>query len=278
MPTNKEWLRLVSTVLNQGRLVVCRSHEIVEVLGCQSKISMTTPLVVLTDRELGYRFACAEAAWILSGDNRVSTIKPFSPMIESFSDDKVFYFGAYGPKIIDQLEYIGRALKKDLYSRQAVLTIWREKPNMGSNDIPCTISIQFIVREDQYGVPTLHLFDNMRSSDTWLGVPYDWFTFSMVGAFFCLYYRKITGESLSLGNLYFTAGSQHLYTKSFGYSLDKVKAVRDWVVDFDYAPLNWTEFKDEQALIDHLWDLARYKGRTTNYKWLKELKEYWRTH
>lgn len=271
------WYDLVKEVYENGRKVTCRGHSIREIVGMKSWIPMIYPLVTLKTRKLGYRFACAEAAWILSGDNKVDTIKPFSPMIESFSDDRISFFGAYGPKVIDQLEYINRALTKDLYSRQAVLTIWREKPPI-SNDIPCTISIQFLVR-DLGNKRYLHLIDCMRSSDTWLGTPYDWFTFSMVGAYFCLYFKQTTGIELALGDLYFFTGSQHIYENSFGYSLSDIERVvksSKTTCDFYYRPLDPYCFDSPQELIDHLWSLARNKTGLPGKPWLAELVEYWR--
>jgi thymidylate synthase len=275
--TQNEWKNLLNDILLCGTEVVCREHHILEIKGEKSIIPMCFPLITLSKRKLGYRFACAEAAWILSGDNRVDTIKPYSKMIGDFSNDGVFFYGAYGPKILDQLEYIGRALQKDIYSRQAVLTIWREKPSITSSDIPCTLSIQFLVRDGENGELVLHLFDNMRSSDSWLGVPYDWFSFSMVAAYFCLYFHRITGKKLLLGNLYFYAASQHLYTKSFGYS---IKDVSDMLfedkLDFEYEPLDPYEFSSMDEFVDYLWGLARDKERNRNVKWLKELVSFWR--
>lgn len=274
--TNKSWVDLLQFIVSSGNKVTCRGHDIIELMGQRSIISMQSPLITHTQRKLGYRFACAEAAWILSGDCKVNTIKPYSKMIESFSDDKISFFGAYGPKITDQLEYINRALAKDLYSRQAVLTIWREKPPV-SNDIPCTISVQFLVRDTKAG-PTLNLFDTMRSSDTWLGTPYDWFTFSMLGAYFCLYFYKTRGIPLQLGDLYFYTGSQHLYENSFGYSIEQVqKVIASGFEDahFGYKDIYPYEFNDPQELIDHLWSLARDKKGLPGKNWLKELVDYW---
>lgn len=270
MNTNKTWKDLLNKIVEEGETVVCRGHEILELRGHRSVIDMKYPLITTTYRKLGYRFACAEAATILSGDNKVSTLTPYSSMINKFSDDKMFFFGAYGPKIVDQLEYIGRTLKNDIYSRQAVLTIWREKPPV-SNDIPCTIAIQFLVREGE-----LHLFDTMRSSDTWLGVPYDWFTFSMLAGYVILYLKEIANLNLKLGKLYFYSGSQHLYTKSFGYTINEVKnCICHTESDFDYAAFDPSEFDSPQMLIEHLWSLARDKKVLMKHKWLKELQTHW---
>jgi hypothetical protein len=119
----------------------------------------------------------------------------------------------------------------------------------------------------------------MRSSDTWLGTPYDWFTFSMVGAYFCLYFKQTTGIELTLGDLYFFTGSQHIYENSFGYSLSDIENVVNsskTTCDFYYRPLNPYCFDSPQELINHLWSLARNKIGLPGKPWLAELVEYWR--
>jgi thymidylate synthase len=56
----------------------------------------------------------------------------------------------------------------------------------------------------------------MRSSDAWLGWPYDVFNFSMVAWALCLQLHEmgvkdVLGGTIKPGTLFLTAGSQHLY-------------------------------------------------------------------
>lgn len=179
-----------------------------ERLSYSSIINMSRPILLNPVRKLGYRFMAAEAYWILTGDNQVENIAPYSKRISEFSDDGVTFFGAYGPKIKDQINYVVDALTKDSYTRQAVMTIWRENPPP-SKDIPCTISVQWVVRDG-----FLNCLDTMRSSDVWLGWPYDIFNFSMLSIFILLELRERCMPNLELGYLYLTAGSQHLYREN----------------------------------------------------------------
>ena len=201
---NLAWIKLLATLIREGQECAPRGKKIKEVLGYQSTVDMSRCIVTIPERQLGYKFMAAEAAWILSGDNRVSTIKPFARHIASFSDDGEKFFGAYGPKVVDQLPYVVSALANDQDTRQAVLNIWRENPSP-SKDIPCTLSAQFLIRDGK-----LHCIDTMRSSDAWLGWPYDVFNFSMLSHEICRYLKDL-GMSVTPGNLTLTAGSQHLY-------------------------------------------------------------------
>lgn len=203
---NDVWLEALSDVMTYGSIVAPRNMAIYEILNYHTVIDMSNPVLGVQERNLGYKFLCAEAAWILSGDNRVSTISPYSKNIVNFSDDGVSFFGAYGPKIRDQIPYVVDTLLDDHESRQAVINIWRESPRE-TKDVPCTVSLQFLIRDQR-----LHIISTMRSSDLWLGWPYDTFNISMVGWYVLCYMKKSTGfQDLLLGKLHLNAGSAHLY-------------------------------------------------------------------
>lgn len=277
-PTNEAYLELISDIVHEGSLAVCRGHETVEVLNHKTVIDMNYPLVTLTKRRLGYRFACAEAAWTICGENKVSLLEPYSKQIKNFSDDGIFFFGAYGPKIVDQLEYIGRCFKNDLYSRQAVINIWREKPPV-SKDIPCTLNMQFIIRKNSGDNNILHTIVNMRSSDLWLGVPYDWFNFSMISTYVALYLRKILNVEIYLGELTINAGSRHYYKNSFGYNEEQLLNLlndKDYDEDFQYRPIWISEFKEPFFLYEQLLSLAEKKVGYEQMSFLEELEIFWR--
>jgi thymidylate synthase len=259
--TNINWQGLLHIIMKHGQQANPRGQKTKEILGMKSIINMNTPVITIKERLLGYKFMAAEAAWIMSGDNRVSTIQPFSKVIGNFSDDGILFFGAYGPKIRDQLAHVLQSLLADNDSRQAVITIWRQNPR-ASKDIPCTISCQFMIR-DGY----LHCFMNMRSSDAWLGVPYDWFNFSMLSAGVALLLRE-KGLNVNLGNLHFYAASQHLYEKNW----EGAEQCQDGVVLGDYAPLDLAEFASYDDLVNHLWVIAN--GVEPNRKFLSEIKSW----
>ena len=154
---NEVWLTMCKDIINHGVDIFPRGIPAKELRAYQTVVDMSRPILSIKARELGYKFMAAEAYWILQGDNRVESIAPYSKMISEFSDDGVTFFGAYGPKVIDQLAYVAACLKKDSDSRQACINIWREKPRK-TKDVPSTMSLQFIVREN-----VLHCIDTMRS-------------------------------------------------------------------------------------------------------------------
>jgi|21_taG_2_1085346.scaffolds.fasta_scaffold08901_3 thymidylate synthase len=230
----------------------------------REKINHTTmcdmryPIVTNTRRLLGYKFMIQEAIWILRGDNRLSTIEPYSKMINKFSDDKYFFRGAYGPKIIDQLQYVCRSLKEDRNTRQAVINIWRESP-YDTNDIPCTVSFQFLIRQDK-----LHIIANMRSNDLWLGWPYDNFNFSMLGAYIALLLKDIYNIEVGLGITTINAGSRHLYESNFeSADMCTRSNYEDYV---NYKPLNLKDYSSAEDFLEHLEFVSLDKGEIEEMK------------
>ena len=216
--TNLSYRQLLKNVFLNGNYTTPRRQVAHELLGMSAIFSLKSPIIVSDARKLSYTFMAAEALWITSGDNSVAGIAPYCKKIRDFSDNGLTFNGAYGPRWIEQKDYIINTLKQDPESRQAVMTIFRERPTP-SKDIPCTVSLQWVIRAD-----TIHCIVNMRSSDLFLGLPYDIFNFSMMTMEIREALRDIPmWEDLMLGNLYYSAGSCHIYARD----MPKIKDIID---------------------------------------------------
>lgn len=262
----RQWIRDLEHVSKFGSTCSPRGMLVYESLGFQSYIQMANPIIFNDRRALGYKFMAAEAAWILSGRNDVESISPFSKNISRFSDDGIIFAGAYGPPLKSQLSYVLLALEQDADTRQAVSTIWNRNPDP-SKDIPCTISLQWMIRNH-----ALHCIATMRSSDLWLGHPYDIFNFSAYSFALLLELNKIRqkrGEfPIILGGLYLTAGSKHIYDNN-------LRAVEEVISHFENHGLTaWNQnpvfvpqrYKGASDFIEHLWECANSsRGALTLY-------------
>lgn len=211
---NGIWLETLQKIIESDLISKPRGFEIKEILNDQMKIDMHMPILSVIERNLGYKFMAREAWWIMDGRNDVESIKDYSKAISKFSDDGYHFNGAYGPRLVDQWHYVVDLLISDINTRQAVATIWRPNPR-ASKDIPCTISIQWLIRNNK-----IYCIDNMRSSDIWLGVPYDVFNFTMLTGYLMLLLRERGLDNLELGYLYLNAGSRHLYENNFESAID----------------------------------------------------------
>lgn len=210
---NFAWLDELSGVLKHGNNASPRNQSTKELLQQTSAINMRKPVITIPERKLSIKFLGGEAYWILSGDNRLETIVPYNKNISEYSDDGSTFFGAYGPRIISQLDYVVDKLKSDVDTRQAVLTIWRDNPPE-TKDMPCTVAVHFMIRDSKLNC---HVF--MRSNDLWLGYPYDVFNFSMLSHLVCCKLNasvvEDNGNIIEPGTLYHTASSRHIYEQQF---------------------------------------------------------------
>jgi len=201
------WFAALTNLILNGHHVSPRGQVTKEIPQRTIVVDMRRPVLTVPARRLSYKFMAAEAWWILTGDDRVETIAPYNKVISQFSDDGETFFGAYGPKIVQQLHYVVDKLEADINSRQAGLTIWRENPPE-TRDVPCTVAVFFNIRDGK-----LNCHNFMRSSDIWLGIPYDVFNFSMLSHLICAHLNSRGQLDLLIrpGNLYLTAASSHLY-------------------------------------------------------------------
>lgn len=110
--------------------------------------------------------------------------------------------GAYGHRIFTQTSTVVRKLKADPGSRQAVITLWDTRiDNLPDRkDYPCTVSLQFLIRNDKLICAT-----NMRSNDVWLGLAYDLFQFGQ------LQWTIANMLGCEVGSLIHRPASLHLY-------------------------------------------------------------------
>lgn len=218
------WLTTLHRLIDSKSTANPRNFPIREIINCQTETYMKYPIVTVEERKLGYHFMFREAWWIMDGRNTVDTITKYSKAIKNFSNDGYHFDGAYGPRVIDQIRYIVDTLAKDRDSRQAVLTIWRANPR-DSKDIPCTVSIQWLIRNN-----TIYCIDNMRSSDIWLGWPYDIFNFTMLTGYIMLLLRERGIDNLQLGSIFLNAGSQHIYESNVE-AAEKLNNISFYVCD-----------------------------------------------
>lgn len=208
VPMTTAWKQLMAQLTDRGRQVAPRGRTTLEILHNSMVVDMQYPVLLEPARKLNYKFMAAEAYWILSGDDQLVNIEPYNKNIAQFSDDGVKFAGAYGPRYVDQRQYVVDTLKLDPDSRQATITIWQPKP-APSKDIPCTVALNFMIRD---GLLHLHVF--MRSSDAWLGVPYDVFNFTMMACDIAGRLNDAKGvkdKAVVPGTLFLTMASSHLY-------------------------------------------------------------------
>lgn len=254
MNANTAWLSTLQAVVGLGEPVAPRGQMTKEILHQTTTLDMLRPVVTSKARKMNYQFMAGEAHWILSGDNSVEGIAPYNKHIGQFSDDGKIFAGAYGPRIIAQLDYVVGKLLQDTETRQAVMTIWTPNPGP-SKDIPCTVAFAFQIRHRRLQVSAF-----MRSSDVWLGLPYDVFNFSMLAYMVCSLYNFRLHNQADLhiipGVLNLTAASSHLYQQHWDMAME---CMTEGPGDDQKEPIP-TLYCNQGVLLDYLEKLRKTRA------------------
>ena len=177
-------------------------------------------LILSPARNVNYGFAVGELCWYIRGDTDLGTMLYYNKRMSQFSDDGVTINSAYGARMLNgapsQFDDVVEELKRDPDSRRAVMHInqphdLHRAVDRGSKDVPCTMSIQLLIRDRR-----LHMHVLMRSNDVVWGMPYDVFSFTCLQEAFLYVLQKEGVPVDDLGAYHHTAGSLHVYETHFG--------------------------------------------------------------
>ena len=209
---NEIYLDTIKKIWFHGNEVSPRGLKCKELLGEKIVIdNITDNIITLEELKTNVKYAEEEFKWYLSGTNRID----WSPLIEKvwkkYSPDGETANSAYGYRIfgndqiaIDQWEWCIEQLRKDPDTRQALININNAYDKNLEKDIPCTISLQFLLRDNR-----LHMICNMRSSDIYFGFRNDLYCFTRL--------QQAMADELGVeyGKYIQIAGSLHMYEKDY---------------------------------------------------------------
>ncbi len=154
------------------------------------------------------RYVQSELDLYKSGSNKLKDFAKISKFWNKISDDGETIRSAYGYILykkhgFNQVDYCVDQLKKDKYTRKAVLT-YKTPYNKETKDNICTLSQQFYMRDNK-----LHTIVTMRSNDIFLGFRNDlaWFRY--------LQYQVALRLGIEPGLYHHNVGSLHLYENHF---------------------------------------------------------------
>ena len=198
-------------VLQQGEVVSPRGMKTRELLGETIRIddvSRSLPLYI--GRGCNPSIGAIEAVQLVGGFSDPELVCRIAPNMKQFREEDGSFHGAYGPRVQPQIEHVLRRLRGDRDTRQAVLHIWDWRWDMTQDkkDLPCTVSLHFLIRADK-----LVLHTHMRSNDVWWGLAYDAFQFTQ------LQLTVAAQLSLEVGPYFHHTTSLHIYERDW----DKVE-------------------------------------------------------
>ena len=163
--------------------------------------------------------AAAEAAWFLRGEDSVAWLSGHTTIWDAFASEEGLVGAAYGRRLrrhflgvdgsgadtrVDQVAMAVEALRADPSDRQCVLTLWDPvEDGLGRRapwNVPCPTQVAVNVVDGRTQLSVL-----MRSSDLFVGLPYDVMTFTVLG--------WLVGRAVGapLGEVHMTLANAHLY-------------------------------------------------------------------
>ena len=173
------YLEVINTLFEKGVKQESRNGTTLEVQDLM--IEVANPLEMAPNGvRPGYAVSIGwvEGLQLIAGITDSALTTQVQPNFRAFMEhEDARFWGAYGPRLRDQLPIIVGRLAADPDTRQAVTTLWDPKYDAagGKKDHPCTTAFVFQIRDGKLNMSTL-----MRSNDLYWGWPYDSQQFAML--------------------------------------------------------------------------------------------------
>lgn len=202
---NSAYAGMLRTVRDNGTELNIRGSKCIEITNYSYTITNPRDRIITErHRKFPLKAAMAEFLWYMTGNPLHSVITPYLKHWSNYSDDGTTVNSNYGfqwqnPK--DQVKGVIEKLKKDKYSRQAVIDLYDKSYAFyyGKDNI-CTPSFQLFIRDGK-----LDMTVNSRSRDLIRGECIDQFTFT------CLQELIANELKVELGVYKNNIGSLHVY-------------------------------------------------------------------
>jgi thymidylate synthase len=209
----KQYLAYLSHILDHGVRKEDRTGTgTLSVFGYQMRFDLQRGFPVVTTKKLHLRSIIHELLWFISGETNIKYLKENGVSIWNEWADEAGDLGpVYGKqwrnwetsdgRVIDQLSQVIEQIKINPDSRRLIVSAW----NVGELErmalAPCHLLFQFYVAE---GRLSCQLYQ--RSADSFLGVPYNITSYSLLT-------EMIAQQcGLEAGEFIWTGGDCHIYS------------------------------------------------------------------
>lgn len=257
------------SILKDGVHVETTKGLTKEILGVH--IILNNPICRISRTESrGKIFTClGELMWYLSGSDNVDFISYYIAKYKDSAESNGKINGAYGPRLfgvkdgINQIDNIVHLLQQRSTSRRAAIQLFDANDiAYPFNDVPCTVGLQFAIRND-----SLDMFTFMRSNDARAGLVHDIFAFTMLQEMIA---RTL---KLKLGVYRHYAASLHIYN-------DDIPSIESALKEGYASSSPVMDVMPQEAFSDYLSTIVEVEKRIRegDIPDINELKlsEYWK--
>ena len=208
----KQYLDLLNRILTEGTEKGDRTGTgTISVFGNQMRFNLEEGFPLLTTKKLHLKSIIYELLWFLRGDTNAKWLQEKGVRIwNEWADEDGNLGHIYGYQWrswpdyngghIDQITDVINQIKQNPDSRRLIVSAWNVADIDNMNLPPCHILFQFYVAD---GRLSLQLYQ--RSADTFLGVPFNIASYSLL----LMMVAQVTG--LKAGDFVYTTGDTHLY-------------------------------------------------------------------
>ncbi len=208
----KQYLDLLNRILTEGTEKGDRTGTgTISVFGNQMRFNLEEGFPLLTTKKLHLKSIIYELLWFLNGDTNAKWLQERGVRIwNEWADEDGNLGHIYGYQWrswpdyegghIDQIKEVIEQIKNNPNSRRLLVSAWNVADIKNMNLPPCHILFQFYVAD---GRLSLQLYQ--RSADTFLGVPFNIASYSLL----LMMVAQVTG--LKAGDFVYTTGDTHLY-------------------------------------------------------------------
>lgn len=208
----KQYLDLLDRILTEGTDKSDRTGTGTRsIFGNQMRFNLDDGFPLLTTKKLHLKSIIYELLWFLRGDTNAKWLQERGVRIWNEWADPDGNLGHiygyqwrswpdYNGGHIDQITDVIRQIRENPDSRRLIVSAWNVADLSNMNLPPCHILFQFYVAD---GRLSLQLYQ--RSADTFLGVPFNIASYSLM----LMMVAQVTG--LRPGDFVYTTGDTHLY-------------------------------------------------------------------
>ena len=208
----KQYLDLLNRILEEGVEKKDRTGTgTISVFGNQMRFHLEDGFPLLTTKKLHLKSIIYELLWFLNGDTNAHYLQEHGVRIwNEWADEDGNLGHIYGYQWrswpdyqgghIDQISEVINQIKNNPDSRRMIVSAWNVADLNNMNLPPCHILFQFYVAN---GKLSCQLYQ--RSADTFLGVPFNIASYSLL----TMMVAQVCG--LQPGDFVYTTGDTHIY-------------------------------------------------------------------
>ncbi|MBP7357792.1 MAG: thymidylate synthase [Prevotella sp.] len=208
----KQYLDLLNRILTEGEKKEDRTGTgTISIFGNQMRFNLDEGFPLLTTKKLHLKSIIYELLWFLKGDTNVKYLQDNGVRIwNEWADEDGELGPIYGHQwrswpdykggSIDQIQNVINQIKNNPDSRRMIVSAWNVADIDEMKLPPCHCLFQFYVADDRL---SLQLYQ--RSADTFLGVPFNIASYSLL----LMMMAQVTG--LKVGDFIHTTGDTHIY-------------------------------------------------------------------